>query len=168
MMNRLSINSLRLPAICLLAATASLPTQAAETKSAARNPAYQQECSACHLAYPPQFLSAVSWHAVMGGLAKHFGSDASIEPAIHAEILRYLEANAGRRDTSAVGSAAGKPQLRISETRWFVHEHSEELPRNIWKNPAVKSPANCMACHTVADQGDYSERTLRLPKGVKK
>jgi len=151
-------------AICLLAAMASLPAQAGEPRMAARNSAYQQECSACHLAYPPQFLSAASWRAVMGGLGKHFGSDASLDPASQGEILRYLETNAGRRDTSA----AGKPQLRISETRWFVHEHSEELPRNIWKNPAVKSAANCAACHTAADKGDYSERTLRLPKGVSK
>jgi hypothetical protein len=149
---------------CLLAAVASLPVQAAETRLAARNPAYQQECSACHVAYPPQLLSAASWRAVMGGLDKHFGSDASLDPAIHAEILRYLEVNAGRRDSSA----AGKLQLRITETRWFVHEHSEELPRNIWKNPAVKSAANCAACHTAADKGDFSERTLSVPKGANK
>ena len=148
----------------LLAAVAALPAHADGQRVALRNPAYQQECSACHVAYPPQFLSAASWRAVMGSLDKHFGSDASLEPADHAEILRYLESNAGRRDTSA----AGKPQLRITETRWFVHEHSEELPRDIWKHPAVKSAANCAACHTAAEKGDFSERTLRLPKGVNK
>lgn len=163
MMN-LRMNNSHLLAIGLLAAMAVPFALAGETRLAVRNPAYQQECSACHVAYPPQLLSAASWRAVMGGLDKHFGSDASLDPASQTEILRYLEANAGRRDTSA----GGKPQLRISETRWFVHEHSEELPRDIWKNPAVKSPANCMACHTAADKGDYSERTLRLPKGVNK
>ena len=154
----------RITAAGLLAMAGSLPAHASEQGIAARNPAYQQECSACHVAYPPQFLSAASWRAVMGGLDKHFGSDASLDPASQGEILRYLETNAGRRDTSA----AGKPQLRISETRWFVHEHAEELPRDIWKNPAVKSAANCAACHTAADKGDFSERTLRLPKGANK
>jgi hypothetical protein len=35
---------------------------------------------------------------------------------------------------------------------------------SLWKSEAVRSPANCAACHTRAEQGDYSERTLRLPK----
>jgi cytochrome c553 len=163
-MKKTWMNGLGLMAGCLAAVTAVSPAQAGDGKFAVRNPAYQEECSACHVAYPPQLLSAASWRAVMGGLDKHFGTDASLEPAIHTGILRYLEASAGRRDTSA----GGKPQLRITETRWFVHEHSEELPGNIWKNSAVKSPANCMACHTAADTGGYSERTLRLPKGVYK
>lgn len=150
--------------IASLVLAAALPAVADSYRAAVRNPAYQSECGACHVAYPPQLLSAASWRAVMDGLGKHFGSDASLDPAAHAEILRYLEANAGRRDTAA----AGKPQLRITETRWFVHEHSEELPRDIWKHPAVKSAANCAACHTAAEKGDFSERTLRLPKGVNK
>lgn len=158
------VDSARFLGAGLLVAVGGFPAHAGEPRMAARNPAYQQECSACHVAYPPQFLSAASWRAVMGGLDKHFGSDASLDPASQGEILRYLETNAGRRETSA----AGRPQLRITETRWFVHEHSEDLPRDIWKNPAVKSAANCMACHTAADKGDYSERTLRLPKGAPK
>lgn len=154
------------PRLFLTAAllAAALPAAADAPRNLVRNQTYQQECSACHVAYPPQFLSAASWRAVMGGLDKHFGSDASLDPASQGEILRYLETNAGRRDTSS----NGKPLLRISETRWFVHEHSEELPRDIWKHPAVKSPANCAACHTGADKGDYSERNLRLPKGINK
>ncbi len=155
------------PTVSLIAATlfaAALPARADNLRPAVRNTAYQAECSACHVAYPPPLLSAASWRAVMDGLGKHFGSDASLDPATHAEILRYLEANAGRRETAA----AGKPQLRITETRWFVHEHAGEMPRDVWKNPAVKSAANCAACHTAAEKGDFSERTLRLPKGVNK
>lgn len=151
-------------AVCLLAAMAALPAHADRQRFDVRNPAYRQECGSCHVAYPPQLLPAASWRALMNGLDRHFGSDASLDPASHAEILRYLEANAGRRHARA----AGKPQLRISETRWFVHEHAEELPRDIWKHPAVKSAANCAACHTAADSGDYSGRSLRLPKGAGK
>lgn len=150
-------------AVALFAA--ALPARADEDyRAAVRNPAYQAECAACHAAYPPQLLSAASWRAVMDGLGKHFGSDASLDLAANTEILRYLEANAGRRDTSA----AGKPQLRITETRWFVREHSEELPHDVWKHLEVKSAANCAACHTAADKGDFSERMLRLPAGVNK
>lgn len=74
--------------------------------------------------------------------------------------MRFLETNAG----PGRGSTGGKPLLRITETRWFIYEHSEELPANIWSRPSVKSPANCIACHTAADRGDYSEQTLRLPR----
>jgi hypothetical protein len=163
-MKKALMYSCRLLAGGIVAAAVSLSAHAEGQRSAVRNPAYQQECGACHVAYPPQFLSAASWRAVVGGLDKHFGSDAGLDPSGQTEILRYLEANAGRRDTSA----AGKPQLRITETRWFVHEHSEDLPDDIWKNPAVKSSANCAACHTAADKGDFSERTLHLPKGANK
>lgn len=120
--------------------------------------AWRQECSACHVAYPPQLLPAASWRAIMNGLDQHFGADASLDPQQRADILRFLETNAGR------GSMGGRPLLRITETRWFIHEHSEELPANIWSRPHVKSPTNCIACHTAADRGDYGERTLRLPQ----
>ena len=122
--------------------------------------AWRQECSACHLAYPPQLLPAVSWRALMNGLGQHFGTDSSLDPQQQADILRFLETNAGPNR----GSKSGSPPLRITETRWFIHEHSEELPADIWQRPGVKSAANCIACHTAADRGDYSEHTLRLPR----
>jgi hypothetical protein len=150
----------------LLAAGLLVPASslASESRFNLNNAGYQQECGSCHVAYPPQMLSAASWRAVMQGLDKHFGSDASLDAATRAEIQRFLEGRAGKRDTSR----NGKPLLRISDTRWFVHEHSENLPRTIWKHPAVKTPANCAACHPAAEKGDYSERSLRLPKGVRK
>ncbi|MFZ1642303.1 MAG: diheme cytochrome c [Candidatus Contendobacter sp.] len=125
------------------------------------HPVWRQECSACHVAYPPQLLSAPSWRAIMNGLDRHFGADARLDSQARADILRFLELNAGRSETPL----GGKPPLRITETRWFIHEHTEELPASVWKRPDVKSPANCVACHFAADRGDYSERTLRLPKG---
>lgn len=126
---------------------------------------WKEECgSSCHVAYPPQLLSAASWRAVMAGLEDHFGVDASLEPAVGEDILRFLEKHASRRETSA----GGKPLLRITETRWFRSEHSEEVPASVWKLPEVKSPANCEACHTGAKEGDYSERTLRVPRGAHK
>lgn len=148
----------------LILALAAASAQAEQSRFNVNHPKYQQECSSCHVAFPPQLLSATSWRAVMNGLDKHFGTDASLEPVDRADILRFLESNAGRQTVSA----DGKPLLRISETRWFVREHSEELPRDIWKHPSIKSPANCVACHTGAARGDYSERNLQLPKGVMK
>lgn len=149
-----------------LAASLAAPASslASESQFTVNHPAYQQECGSCHIAYPPQMLSSASWRAVMAGLDKHFGTDASLDEKTHSQILRFLQANAGKRSTDS----NGKPLLRITETRGFIHEHSEELPRDIWKHPAVKTPANCQACHTAAEKGDYSERTLHLPKGARK
>ncbi len=33
-----------------------------------------------------------------------------------------------------------------------------------WKLPAVKSAANCEACHVQANAGDFSERNIRMPR----
>jgi hypothetical protein len=117
------------------------------------------ECSACHVAYPARYLPAESWRAIMSGLDKHFGSNASLDAATTKEITAYLEKNAstGKHNVSA------KPVLRITETRWFKSEHREVAARH-WKSPKVKSRANCGACHTTADRGDFSERHIKIPK----
>ncbi len=130
-----------------------------EHMPAAKNALWQSECGSCHVAFPPRLLPAESWRAVMSGLDKHFGTDASLEPAAAREIGAFLEKNAGgsRRSTT------GKPVLRITETRWFVREH-DEVPERVWKNPKVKSAANCAACHIQAESGNYSEHNIRIPK----
>lgn len=125
------------------------------------NAAWQTECSACHIAYPPALLPAASWREMMNSLDKHFDTDASLDAATVAEILPFLEQNAAKERKSA--DASGKPVLRITETNWFKHEHDEISPAT-WKNPAVKSASNCMACHTAADKGDFSEDNIRVPR----
>ena len=55
-------------------------------------PAYQQECAACHLAYPPGMLPAPSWKRIMGGLEHHYGTDASLDEASVRQRLQRFEA----------------------------------------------------------------------------
>ncbi len=125
----------------------------------ATNALWKAECGSCHVAFPPRLLPAASWRAVMNGLDKHFGTDASLDAAETREIGAFLEQNAGRERRSSFG----KPLLRITETRWFIREH-DEVPSSTWKNPKVKNAANCAACHTQAENGDYRERNIRVPK----
>ena len=66
------------------------------SRPVATNPTWQAECSTCHVAYPPRLLPRESWRAVMSGLDKHFGSDASLDPATAREIGTFLDQNAGR------------------------------------------------------------------------
>ena len=122
-------------------------------------PAFAQECAACHLAYPPGMLPAASWGRIMSGLDKHFGSDASLDAATAAPINAWLLAQAGQ----ARRTPAAPPEDRITRGTWFVREHREVTPAT-WTRPAVKGPANCAACHPQADQGDFNEHRIRIPR----
>jgi hypothetical protein len=125
----------------------------------ARNEAWDAECSSCHVAYPPRLLSAPAWRRILSGLDRHFGTDASVDARTAADIGAFLEQNAGR-DRRSTGAG---DETRITRTAWFLREH-DELPAATWQHPAVKSAANCAACHTGAAQGDFRERNIRVPR----
>lgn len=122
-------------------------------------PKYQQECAACHLAYPPGLLPASSWQRLMNNLPHHFGTDASLDAATVQQLSTWLTANAGtyRRVREA------PPDDRITRSAWFVREH-DEISAATWKLPAVKSAANCAACHIRAEQGVFNEHDVRIPR----
>lgn len=144
-------------ALALWLAGVGFAANAGEHVYTATDPAWKAECGACHLAYPPELLPAASWRKLMAGLDDHFGTDASVEADTAEHIRRFLETHAASH-----GKRAREMALRITETRWFRKEH-REVPASVWKNPRVKSAANCAVCHARAEQGDYGERTLRLP-----
>jgi Dihaem cytochrome c len=123
-------------------------------------PLYQQECSACHVAYPPGLLPAASWKRLAGDLRHHFGTDATLDAATLTPLSTWLQANAasGRR-----AGDAPPPQDRITRSAWFVREH-DEVAAEVWKRTAVRSAANCAACHTGAEQGDFSEHRIHIPR----
>lgn len=124
------------------------------------NKAWKEECGSCHVAYPPQLLPATSWKQIMAALDQHYGADASVDANIAQEIEQFLIKHASRRSAN---DSSGTQLPRITETRWFRHEH-DEVPASVWKHPQVKSAANCGACHTGADSGDFSEHNIRLPR----
>lgn len=126
------------------------------------SPKYQQECAACHVAYPPALLPAASWQRLMSNLPRHFGTDASLDATTVKELGSWLNRHAGtarkvRRDPTP------PPEDRITRAAWFVNEH-RKVPAPTWQLPAVRSAANCAACHIRADEGDFSERNIRLPR----
>lgn len=123
------------------------------------SPLYTQECSSCHIAFPPGMLPAQSWQRLMGNLSKHYGTDASLDAATSATLTAWLADNAGgdRRVSEP------PPQDRITRAAWFVREH-REVSAATWKLPAVKSSANCAACHPQADRGDFNEHSIRIPR----
>jgi len=107
------------------------------------NAAAKKECGACHMAFQPQFLSAATWTTIFKDLSNHFGDNASLPDATRKDIEAYYVANAGRSQSGL---------LRISQQSWYLRQHREVGQA---KFAAVKSKANCNACHKTADKGQY-------------
>lgn len=131
--------------VLLAALVALAPAAMAEGRlSVPQNDRWKAECGSCHVAYPPQLLPAQSWQRLMSRLERHFAADASIEPAVAAEISDFLQRHSatGKRARGAAES------LRITDSAWFVREHRKVSPQNA---------ASCESCHTHAAQGDFHE-----------
>jgi mono/diheme cytochrome c family protein len=147
----------------LLSLAAVLPAQADERPlmPASVPKAYTQECGACHTAYPPGMLPAQSWQRVMAGLGKHYGTDASLDETTVRQLATWLQADAGtyKRVSEA------PPQDRITQSVWFRREH-RGIDAAVWRHTSVRSAANCAACHSGADRGNFNERGLRFPAGL--
>lgn len=121
-----------------------------------------KECSACHMAFPPQMLPARSWEKIMSGLSDHFGENADLAEPTRAEIAAYLVAHAA----DAPGTANGRvflrgvdPRavpLRITELPFWKAVHNE-VPAWEFKSTEVGSAANCLACHRSGGQGESRE-----------
>ena len=142
----------------VLTVLASSPVLADSERAATRlTPQYQAECGSCHVAFPPGLLNKADWQKTMARLDKHFGTDASVDAKANQSILGYLERNAGSRNAR---QAAAEP--RLTATSWFTREH-DEVPRGVWKDARVKTSANCVACHSGAEQGRYGESEIAVP-----
>ncbi|MFA5119773.1 cytochrome C [Zavarzinia sp.] len=110
------------------------------------DPTTAKECGECHMAFQPALLPAGSWHRIMGNLSDHFGENASLPPATATAIESYLTANAGRGDPNV---------LRITEQRWWRHEH--DFSDRAWKRSGAASKIDCVACHRDAAAGLYED-----------
>jgi len=146
----------RLILIALLGS--ALPAFADRLPMPANTPAsFTSECSSCHIAYQPALLQASDWRKLMAGLSEHFGSDATVDRKTEQEITAFLERNAG--SASRLGNAGNPP--RITQTARFIRKH-DEIPAKYWRDPRVKSKANCEACHPGAAKGSYSEHDITI------
>jgi len=119
---------------------------------------YVEECGSCHVAYPPSLLPQTAWRRLMATLNKHFGTDASLDAASSRAVLDYLTQQAGSKPSTATSEPP-----RITHTDWFKREH-RKVAEALWRNPAVKSPSNCGACHARADSGSYRSREIQVPR----
>ena len=130
---------------------------------------YKEECASCHMAYPAGLLPARSWNKILNSLDKHFGDNATLDPATLHTLSQYLQNNSAdggdsRRARRILYSVpADNTPLRISELPSIRRHHREIPARYVSGNPQVKSLSNCVACHQGAEQSVFSEHQVRIP-----
>ena len=126
------------------------------------NAVVKEECGSCHMAFAPSMLPASSWQQMMGNLKNHFGDDASVNAKAAAEITAYLVAHAGDQGGQRFGAKllrgvpAGSAPQRITELPKWVREH-RKISAQEWASKAVRTKANCTACHDQAERGFYED-----------
>ena len=132
------------------------------------NTVVKEECGSCHLAFHPSLLPARSWQRLMTGQAQHFGSDLALDEATRTTLLAFLTANAAEQQQTEAAFkisqslAPGAEPLRITDTPYWVQKH-RAISAAQWRQPSVKSKANCAACHQDAEAGTFEDGAIRLP-----
>ncbi len=135
--------------------------------SVAANPVYKSQCSACHLAYPPQLLPAASWKKLLAGLEDHFGESLDLDEDSKRTVSDYLISNSADHRSSETAEKIMKclkndTPLRITKIPCIAKEH-HDLPQEIYTRPAIGSFSNCTACHTAAEEGNFDDDTVKIP-----
>lgn len=120
----------------------------------------KQECASCHVVFPPGALHKDSWRRIMSTLDKHYGTDASMDEQTTKKIAQWLEENAGTFKRITMDPV---PENRITKSPWFIRKH-REIEVEIWKRPSIKTPSNCIACHGGANESNFDEHQVKIPK----
>lgn len=132
------------------------------------NPAYRSTCGGCHFLYPPELLPAASWEKIVNQLDKHFGEPVPIDPQSKEVIGKFLAENGADRSSAEksgkiIKSLGEKTPLRITEIPYIQRKHRGIKPE-VLNRKTIGSLANCIACHTTAEQGNFNEGYVTIPK----
>ena len=105
----------------------------------------------------------------MANLDNHFNSDATLDDKTFQTLSKYLNDNSAeknmqyKRSNRIVSSIpAGQIADSISTTPYMIKKH-REIRKDLITQKEVKGLFNCIACHTTADKGIYSERDIKIP-----
>ena len=135
---------------------------AQDTEEYQKNPAYIEECGACHLAYPPGLMPSKTWDKVMTGLSDHFGENAELDDETAQLIMSYLQQESLRPGKPTVMSEMLRklpqnPPLRMTEFPAFLAAHEiigEQLEMDSFPKGFL-SP--CADCHRQAADGIFEK-----------
>lgn len=132
-----------------------------------QNPAYADECSACHIAYAPSLLPAADWGALMATLNDHFGEDASLDQATTDEITTWLRANSADGVDTKPAHVFRYPNAdlpyAITQTPFWKRTH-RRIPDAVFARAPIYDNGNCVACHSDADSGAFYPANIHIPK----
>lgn len=135
------------------------------------NARYQQECGACHFAYPPGLLVEASWAQILTekALEDHFGENAELDSDTLNELRHYVLEGAAdksyfKRSRKIAYASQGKPDvIRITDVPYIRRKH-HDIPEALIKgNDKVRTLSQCSACHTQAEQGNFDDDLVRIP-----
>ncbi|KAK3608787.1 hypothetical protein CHS0354_006828 [Potamilus streckersoni] len=144
-----------------------------EAVPATTNAVFKKECGECQFSYKAALLPARSWQRMMSDkeLADHFGEELDYDATTKQELLKYMQANAAEnvgnsKVTSAILKSvkAGDAPLKISELSYIIRKHDDFSAAELKNNPKVKTLGNCAACHMTAEQGNYHEDNVKVPR----
>ncbi len=131
---------------------------------------YLDECGACHFAFQPGWLPVASWQKLIAptALEDHFGDNAELDEGDRRAIATLLERGAAdhsdrKRAKKVMRSLGGDAPLRITEVPYIRKKHQRIADELISGNDDVKTLANCDACHTEAESGNFDDDTVVIP-----
>jgi len=132
------------------------------------NPSYKENCGACHFVYQPGLLPSGSWANILAGLEDHFGEAIELDPEQKKIIAEYLKANAADYSSTKLSakimkSLGSQTPQRITEILYIQKNH-HEIGQDVINSDSIGSLSNCLACHTTAEKGIYSDDNVKIPQ----
>jgi len=132
------------------------------------DPAYKENCGACHFSYQPELLPSRSWKKILVQLEDHFGESFELDQEAQKAVLGYLEANAAERSTSKraakiMKSVGNSTPMRITEVPYIKGKH-RKVSSSVLNRPSIGSLSNCTACHRRAEEGNYDDDYVVIPE----
>lgn len=132
------------------------------------HPVYKEQCGECHFAYQPELLPSASWKKILENLDDHFGDSVELDDESRRVISDHLTSNGAERSSSETAvkimrSLGGRVPLRITDIKYIKDKH-HEISAAILDRESIGSLSNCSACHIAAENGNYDDDNVRIPK----
>ncbi|MFZ0243805.1 MAG: hypothetical protein WAL90_19350, partial [Desulfobacterales bacterium] len=104
---------------------------------------------------------------ILSQLNDHFGEEIEADPDTIKTISDYLKTNGAenstaKRSVKIMKCLGNQVPLRITDIPYIRKKH-HELDPAIFKRKSIGSLANCVACHTTAENGIYDDDDVKIP-----
>lgn len=129
---------------------------------------YKASCGSCHVAYVANLLPEASWRKMLGEPGNHFGTELGLDESELQVAANYLLPNAADRNGGKLGrkimkhSNAPIPE-RISSLSYIQHKH-RKISQAVFNRDSVGGLQNCSSCHSGAEQGDFEDDRVSIPR----